>query len=386
VSLETQEYQEMWQEICFILSESIKNNINERDFENQVLRALEVLGWSEFKGEIERQISIQVGRQGILKPDLVIYDKEKKPLIVIEVKRPQEDISRDDSIAQLKSYMRQMKADFGFLIGNELRIYYDGHLNPQVDPLLLDKILFVKDEKSGISFAEIFQKKNFISGAYLPILDKKISKYNAKKESKKLKDALLSEDTKKKILEFLEKEFADYNTDVFASVISHISIALNDNSCDDINPPPKMLLPSPCKISGRTPSSNGPSRGSKTFSISELEKMHLDKDDRPKALIIQNRTMEVSNWTDLSLKFVEWLIESNFLKVSNLPIYSYSERDKYFINSKPQHKIAEKDGQWNTVLGKFYVDIKYNADGHKKNIIHTLKHLGMHNPDIKITL
>jgi len=381
-----QEYQEIWQEICFILSESIKNNINERDFENQVLRILEVLGWREFKGEIERQISIQVGRQGILKPDLVVYDKEKKALIVIEVKRPQEDISRDDSIAQLKSYMRQMKADFGFLVGNEIRIYYDGQLNPQVDPLLLDKIPFIKDEQSGISFAEIFQKKNFISGAYLQVLDKKISKYNAKKESKKLKDALLSEETKQKILEFLEKEFADYNSDIFASVMTQISISLEDNSNEDTIQPPQVL-PShpPRKIIVRPPSSKNSRYVDKTYSISELEKMHLDRDDRPKALIIQNRTIKVSNWTDLSIKFVEWLIESNSLKVSNLPIYSYSERDKYFINSKAQHKIAEKDAQWNTVLDKFHVDTKYNADGHKKNIIHTLKHLGVHNPDIKIS-
>ena len=86
--MQPQFYQETWQEICFILSDSVKENINERDFEHQVLRALEVLGWREFKGEIKRQIPIQVGRQGILKPDLVIYGEGGKALIVIEVKRP----------------------------------------------------------------------------------------------------------------------------------------------------------------------------------------------------------------------------------------------------------------------------------------------------------
>jgi hypothetical protein len=79
--MEPQHYQEIWQEICFILSDSIKENINERDFEYQVLRALEVLGWREFRGEIERQISIQVGRQGILKPDLVVYGEDQCCLI-----------------------------------------------------------------------------------------------------------------------------------------------------------------------------------------------------------------------------------------------------------------------------------------------------------------
>lgn len=93
----------------------------------------------------------------------------------------------------------------------------------------------------------------------------------------------------------------------------------------------------------------------------------------------------MSNWTDVSIKFVEWLINKNLLTKSKLPIYNYSENDKYFINSSPQHKIAEKDGQWNSVLGDFHVDTKYNADCHKKNIIHTLKHLGVLDADIKIS-
>lgn len=288
--MQSQVCQEIWQEICFILSDSVKENINERDFEHHVLRALEVLGWREFKGEIERQISIQVGRQGVLKPDLVIYGEEKKALIVIEVKRPQEDISRDDSISQLKSYMRQMKADFGFLVGNEIRIYYDGNLNPQADPLLIDKIPFIKNEKAGSSFAEIFEKKNFLSGAYLQILDKKIRKFNSKRESQKLKDTLLSEDTKNKIIGFLEKEFADYDSDIFAAVMSQISIALESNSDQPVNQstefiPIKTQTPKRRIIS--SPSGANISGSGRTYSLTQLKNMYLGKDFRPKALTIK---------------------------------------------------------------------------------------------------
>ena len=379
-------YQETWQEICFILSDSVKENINERDFEHQVLRALEVLGWSEFRGEIKRQISIQVGRQGILKPDLVIYGEGKKALIVIEVKRPQEDISRDDSISQLKSYMRQMKADFGFLVGNEIRIYYDGNLNPQADPLLIDKISFMKDEKAGISFAELFEKRNFLSGAYSPILDKKIRKFNIKRESQKLKAALLSEDTKKKILVLLEKEFADYDSDIFASVMSEINISLEDSSAPHTSQPADVVpTKRPKRRIVRPSTQPNISISGKTYSLSELENMHLGKEYRPMALIIQDQTIEVTNWTDLSLKFVEWLIRNNLLTETKLPIYNYSERDKYFINSTPQHKIADKDGQWNSIMDNFHVDTKYNAESHKKNMIHTLKHLGIFDVGIKIS-
>ena len=372
-----QHYHEIWQEICFILSDSVKKNISERDFEHQVLRALEVLGWREFRGEIERQVSIQVGRQGILKPDLVVYEEGKKALIVIEVKRPQEDISRDDSISQLKSYMRQMKADFGFLVGSQIRIYYDGNLNPQSDPLLIDKIPFLKDEKAGINFAELFEKSNFQSETYLPILEKKIRKFNIKRESQKLKAILLSEDTKIKIQEFLEKEFADYDSDIFASVMSEIDISLESNPAISHTIQPAVAPPAegprPKRRIGRQAIPPNTSISGKTYSLAELRNMHLGKEYRPMSLTIQGHTIGVSNWTDLSIKFVEWLIGNNLLTKSNLPIYNYSESDKYFINSTPQHKIAEKDGQWNSVMDNFHVDTKYNAECHKKNIIQALK-------------
>lgn len=383
--MEPQHYQVVWEEICFVLSDSVRENINERDFEHQVLRALEVLGWREFRGEIERQKSIQVGRQGILIPDLVVYGGDKKALIVIEVKRPQEDISRDDSISQLKSYMRQMKADFGFLVGNQIRIYYDGILNPQADPLLIDKIPFLKDEKPGVIFAEFFEKRNFQSEAYLPILERKIKKFNTKKESQKLKSILLSDDTKVKIQKFLENEFADYDSDIFASVMSEINILLESKLTHSSNQPvsPQVVRPKR-RIVRQNPPSDIPISG-KTYSLPQLKNMHLDKEYRPVSMSIQGHTIPVSNWTDLSIKFVEWLINNNFLTESKLPIYNYSESDKYFINSSPQHKIAEKDGQWNSVMGNFHVDTKYNAECHKKNMIQALKHLGIFDVDINIT-
>lgn len=377
--------QEIWNKICFLLSDNVRENVPEIEFEQQVLRAMEVLGWSEFGGEIRRQISIPVGRQGILRPDLVIYGEEGKALIVIEVKRPQEDISRDDSISQLKSYMRQMKADFGFLVGKEIRIYYDGERNPQADPFLIDKIPFKRTEKKGRSFAEMFIKENFLSDAYLNILNKKFEKFNFNKECKKLKDKLLSEDTKKKIFGFLKNEFADYGSDVFKSVMAQINISVEDISDQHtIQPADGIPTNRPQRRIISTPARPNSSISGNTYSLSELKNMVLGRENKPRALIIRDQTIEVSNWTELSIKFVECLIRSNLLNESRLPIYTYSEREKYFINSAPQHEIAEKDGQWNSV-GNFFVDTKYNADGHKKNIIHTLEYLSIDDTNIKIS-
>lgn len=133
-------YHDTWEEICFILSKNVNQNIAEKEFENEVIRAIEKLGWLEYRGDIKKQPSLTLGRQSSIRPDIVIYGQQNEALIVVEVKRPVEDLSRYDSIEQLKSYMRQVKADFGLLIGRDIRIYYDGVSNPQNEPLLLDSV------------------------------------------------------------------------------------------------------------------------------------------------------------------------------------------------------------------------------------------------------
>jgi hypothetical protein len=184
------------------------------------VRALEVLSWREFKGDIARQPIIQLGREGSLRPDLVIYDQNKLALIVLEIKRPIEDIAKDNTIGQLKSYMRLMKSEFGILIGSEIRVYYDGQSNPQPDPLLLDKISFDRTLPEGEMIAKYFNKESFLNKEYAHYLENKIKKFNKKQEIKKLTDLLTAEDTKQKIIGLLRKEFADYGDETFSEAMN----------------------------------------------------------------------------------------------------------------------------------------------------------------------
>ena len=244
------EYSEKWEEICFLLSENIKPSFSEKDFENQVVRALEVLGWREFRNEIERQPTIQLGREGTLRPDLIIFDQGKRALIVLEVKRPIEDITKDDTIGQLRSYMRQMKSDFGFLVGSELRVYYDGPSNPQSDPLLLEKISFARNSTEGINFTKNFNKNSFLEKEYTQYLEKKIKKFSMKREINKLTELILSEDTNQKITGYLRKEFADYGDETFSEAMKKLSITITNYQPQDqqvqattVRPPITTNLP-----------------------------------------------------------------------------------------------------------------------------------------------
>lgn len=229
-------FSDMWNEICFLLSENIKPHFTEKDFENQVVRALEVLGWREFRKEIERQPTIQLGREGSLRPDIVVYDQDKRALIVLEVKRPSEDITKDNPVGQLRSYMRQMKSDFGFLVGADLRVYYDGTLNPQPDPLLIDKFSFIPNSNEGINFASNFNKDNFLKNKYSQHVENKIKKFNKKREVNKLLELMLSEDINRRIIGFLRKEFADYGDETFSEAMKKLSIEISKR---EVSVPPE---------------------------------------------------------------------------------------------------------------------------------------------------
>lgn len=217
---------EKWDEICFLLSENIKQGSSEKDFENQVVRAIEVLGWREFKNEIERQPVVQLGREGTLRPDLIVYGQDRKCLIVVEVKRPAEDIKRDYIIGQLRSYMRQMKSDFGFLIGSDFRVFYDGPLNPHTDPILLEKVDFAKQSEKGVNFVKIFNKASLEENKHKEYLKNKLHKFNKQREVNELIQQLISFETKQKVIGYLRNEFPDTDDETFSEALQKIQIEI----------------------------------------------------------------------------------------------------------------------------------------------------------------
>lgn len=121
-----------------------------------------------------------------------------------------------------------------------------------------------------------------------------------------------------------------------------------------------------------------------TYGIEDFDRLDLGINTKPQAFQIDGETFSVSNWTELCEKLVAWLYENGHLELSDVPIMNHAERDKYFINSEPRHLIAERDAQWKQV-GFFYVDTKYNANAHVKNILHTFNELQIGSIDFRIT-
>lgn len=128
--------EELWNEICFILSENIKPDISESQFQREVVRALEKLGWRQFKKEIIEKISMPSGTSSI-EADVIVQSPENSvPFFVIEIKAPNVDSTNKKIAAQLLSYMRQSKCEIGIIIGNMISIIWDDRQSTQTDYLL----------------------------------------------------------------------------------------------------------------------------------------------------------------------------------------------------------------------------------------------------------
>ena len=108
--------------------------------------------------------------------------------------------------------------------------------------------------------------------------------------------------------------------------------------------------------------------------------------DDPEFVVIQGKKVVTRDWTDLCRVIVEWLVDSGHLKQSDLPILNSAGRDKYFINRESEHKNPERDGTWLEVRNGYFVDTKYNAPSHVKNLGKTLGALGLSDDDILIKL
>ena len=216
---------EIWNKICFLLNENIKQTCNENEYENQVVRVIECLGWDESKKEIRRQQTIPIGNQNSIKPDLIIYDQENRPLIPIEIKRPYENLGKSEIMGQIRSYMLQLKSDFGFLIGSEFKVYYEGPSDLQ--PLLLEKIPFIKDSEKGVEFVNNFNKESFLKKEYMPYLETKLNNRNKEMEIENLLDLLTSEEIRQKVIDFLKKESANFNEEIVSEVMEKLSVSIS---------------------------------------------------------------------------------------------------------------------------------------------------------------
>jgi hypothetical protein len=234
---------EKWNEICFYLFENIKSDISESDFEQNVIQALRVLDWKEFLGDIQIRPSFQIGASNRIMPDFVINSAEKKNLFVIEIKQPSIPLNTNFQ-RQLFSYMRQLRLQYGVLIGEVIQLFYDGDLTDHDDPVLLETIEFNIDNSKGLKFVELFSKDSFSVEALRLFTLNSLKKINRKADQKKLQSKILSTEYQSKISELIKQDFLNkYDAELIDNVLTNLSINITSKNQIKIeSPTPQTII------------------------------------------------------------------------------------------------------------------------------------------------
>lgn len=228
---------EKWNEIYFYLSENIQADISESEFEKNVIQALRVLDWKEFLGDIQIRPSFQIGASNRLMPDFIINSAEKRNLFVIEIKQPSIPLNTNFQ-QQLFSYMRQLRLQYGVLIGQVIQIFYDGDLTDHDEPVLLETIEFEKDSLKGQKFVELFSKENFSYESLKSFTLNSLNKIKRKADQKKLHQKIVSSDYELEILQLIKQDFLKkYDAELIDNVLQEISINITSKNLTEIEKP-----------------------------------------------------------------------------------------------------------------------------------------------------
>lgn len=220
-----------WNELCFMLSESIPSNTTEQIFELKVIQAFEKLGWSQFKNEIVVRESIHLGASNRISPDLVLKSVEKGNLFIVEVKKPSIEISNSNFKNQLSSYIGILRVEIGLLIGEKIQLYIDGKLFSKEGLILIEEIEFKRNSEKGLKFVELFKKENFELQNIIDYSTKKIQQLKEIESAETLKQNLLSKKYVDTIKNSIKSNLLqDYNERVIDKVLNDLEITVTDKN------------------------------------------------------------------------------------------------------------------------------------------------------------
>lgn len=226
---------EKWNEICFLLSDNIQTDISENSFEQNVVQALRVLDWKEYTGDIEIRPSFQIGAANRITPDFLIKSDQKKNLFVIEIKQPNIPLNTRFQ-QQLFSYMRQLKLEYGILIGQGIQIFYDGTLARQEDPILLETIKITKNNDKGLSFVELFSKGSFNEESLKSFTLNALKKIDHSEDKKNLTKKIISNSYKRRVVELIKQDFLnEYDGELIETVLDELEFEVKEKNSEIVN-------------------------------------------------------------------------------------------------------------------------------------------------------
>ena len=220
---------ERWNEICFLLSESLPLNVSEQLFEIKVVQAFEKIGWSEYRGDISIRDNIQLGASNRISPDLTFKNSEKKSIFIVEVKKPSLDLNSQNFKSQLSSYLGITRLDVGLLIGNKIQIFLEGKFFNLSGIVLIEEIELTPNNEKGIKFIELFSNGTYSQKKIEEYAEKKIIELKELEDKRVLNEKILSGYFDSKIKELLKNELLEqYSEKVISETFKSITIEIKD--------------------------------------------------------------------------------------------------------------------------------------------------------------
>jgi hypothetical protein len=231
VKIEIRVDMEKWNELCFILKESLPLNATEQLFELKVIQAFEKLGWSEFRNEIVVRESIQLGASNRVSPDLVFKSSGQESLFIVEVKKPSIDINNLNFKNQLSSYIGLLRLELGVLIGNKIQMFLDGKQFNKSGLFLFEEIEFERNSQQGNRFVELFQQDNFNLHSVKDYAALKIQELKESEMVETLKKQLLSKNANEAFVGAIKSHLLKvYPEKVIDRVLSKIEFGFTNKS------------------------------------------------------------------------------------------------------------------------------------------------------------
>lgn len=69
-----------WDEIVDILSIYITNDTSEGNYQREIVNCLRMLGWRSKEGTLKEQVTLHIGNNNSIRPDIVLY-KDNLPVL-----------------------------------------------------------------------------------------------------------------------------------------------------------------------------------------------------------------------------------------------------------------------------------------------------------------
>jgi len=220
---------ERWNEINYILSERIPPGISEADFERNVVEALRIMGWSEFRGEVSIRPSYNIGASNRITPDIIVKNGDQN-LFVIEIKQPSIPIT-DRMTEQLTSYLRFLKLEVGIIIGEKIRLIYDSRDNGNDETLVFEEISFGPNNPKGVEFVNLFSKNSFDPDAIKKAMLQKKQEVEDTRLAHHLKVRLLTPDFGDSVKELIRESLAgEFSSEVIGKALKDIEVNISGKS------------------------------------------------------------------------------------------------------------------------------------------------------------